>query len=141
MSIRSELETLQSEHGGVLQPEAAVQWAEKNKKSALHHALEWNDKKAGHQFRVWQIRQLISVHIRNDHGIREVVSLSIDRNSDGGGYRELTAVMSTKKLRDILLNDALQELERVRLKYERLTELANVWSAIEQAASRKRKVA
>lgn len=139
MSIRSELELLQEQHGGILQPEVAVAWAEKHRSSALHSALEWNDEKAGHQFRLQQVRQLIIINIRNEEGVREAISLSVDRHQPGGGYRELHTVLASKKLREVLLSDALAELERVRLKYESLSELARVWSAVDQVRDKEQR--
>ena len=113
MTIRDELVTLQ-QRDGVLKPEVAVEWARSHPTSALHSALDWNDTTAAQQYRIWQIRQLIAVHVVNEKGVRQIVSLSIDRVNDGGGYRDLDTVMSSPPLREVLLSDALTELERAR---------------------------
>lgn len=132
MSIRTELEALK-DHDGLVQPERAVHWAKKNPKSELYADLKCDDDEtAAHEWRLWKVRSLISLHIRNEQGVRQFVSLSIDRRRPGGGYRELSDVMASKSMRAILLDDALAELERVRLKYDSLTELAAVWNAVEQ---------
>ena len=138
MTIRDELVTLQ-QRDGVLKPEVAVEWARSHPTSALHSALDWNDTTAAQQYRIWQIRQLIAVHVVNEKGVRQIVSLSIDRVNDGGGYRDLDTVMSSPPLREVLLSDALTDLERARLKYEGLTELARVWSEVRRVKTKQAK--
>lgn len=128
MTIREELTTLQHKFGGVLRAEDGVEWARRNTMSALHAALEWDDGKAGHAYRIWQVRQLIAVHVINEKGQRQMVSLTIDRRE--GGYRDLNTVLDSAPMREVLLADALAELERVKLKYEQLVELASVWEAV-----------
>jgi hypothetical protein len=75
--------------------------------------------------------------------MRETVSLTIDRNHAGGGYRLISDVLATPNMRRVLLQDALDELERVKRKYESLTELAKVWDEAakvrQKQASRRRK--
>jgi len=138
MTIRDELVELQK-HDGILRPESAVMWARKNPKSALHGALEWDDNAAAHQYRIWQVRQLIAVHVVNEEGVRQIVSLSIDRINQGGGYREINSILASPPLREILLADALAELERMRLKYQGLVELAKVWDEVHRARTRVRR--
>jgi hypothetical protein len=125
MTIRSELIELQQQAGGLLQVEAAVEWASENKESALHKSLEWDDEAAGHEWRCHQIRRLIAIHVINDMGQRQLVSLTIDRKD--GGYRDLASVIAAPDLRSVLLGDVLAELERIQRKYEGITELAKVW--------------
>lgn len=131
-AIRNELLALQQQAGGLLQVEPVVAWAKQNPDSALHASLEWDDSKAGHEWRLHQVRRLIAVHIVNVEGVREMVSLTIDRSKPGGGYRGLGAVLSVPNLRSVLLQDALDELEGVRLKYESVSELAQVWEEVER---------
>lgn len=131
MSIRDELLSL--ERDGVLVAEEAVSWAADHPSSDLHKALEWDNKKAGHEYRLEQMRKLIRIHIVNDEGIRQVVSLSIDRTKEGGGYRPLDTVIATPSMRIVLLDDALKELDRLRAKYSMLSELARVWDETEKA--------
>lgn len=130
-AIADELLALKSE-SGVVNPAAAVEWARKNKKSTLHANLEWDNSIAGERWRVSQVRQLIAIHIVDAEGGRRFVSLSIDRKHDGSnGYRSLDDIVARPDLREIMLKDALAELERVQERYKKLTELQPVW---EQAA-------
>lgn len=132
MSIKDELLALKNSEGFIV-CERAVEWAKANPSSELHGALEWNDREAAHQFRLVQVRHLIALHVINDEGKRKMVSLSIDRSREGGGYRDLDDVMPVKSLRDVLLDDAFKELERVKTKYARLQELSAVWAETEKA--------
>lgn len=137
MTIQSELLALKTKDGLII-PEQAVSWAAKNPASKLYQSLEWDDATAGHQFRLWQVRRLVSIYVVNDEGHRSVVSLSVDRTKPGGGYRDLNDVLPVADLRNILLQDALAELERVQQKYERLSELAEVWAAKDRVKTRRR---
>lgn len=143
MSIREELLALQLEAGGVLQVEPTVEWARQHPSSALHKSLEWDNAAAGHEWRCHQIRQLIAIHVVSVIGERQLVSLTIDRKEPGGGYRSLTDVLAVPDLREVLLRDALAELQRVQMRYQTLVELSAVWEAVEKVrreqASRKQK--
>ena len=139
-AIADELLALKSETG-VINPAAAVAWARENKKSTLHANLEWDDGIAGERWRVSQVRQLIAIHIVDAEGGRRFVSLSIDRRHDGSnGYRELGDVIGQPNLREIMLKDALADLERMQERYKKLSELEPVWQqaeAVRKTRSRK----
>lgn len=130
MSIESELLEIKGDNE-LLIVEDVHTWATRHKKSLLAKELEWDDEKAGYQFRLWQIRRLIALHISfEDDGERRMVSLTIDRTKPGGGYRDLDEVLKSKSLHAILLNDALSDLDRLKKKYERLKDLEPVWKAV-----------
>jgi hypothetical protein len=123
---------------GIINPSAAVEWARKNKKSLLHRSLEWDDGIAAERYRIWQVRALISVHIVDAEGSRRFVSLSIDRKHDGSnGYRSLEDIVARPDLREIMLADALADLERIQARYTKLTELAPVWEGAAQVRERR----
>lgn len=124
--ISRELRALQDDDGRI-NAAGAVKWARKHTKSHLHAALEWDDAIAGEQYRIWQVRSLINVHIVDSEGSRQLVSLTIDRRD--GGYRPIEDVLSTPDLRKVMLDDALADLQRLERKYQRLQELAEVWAA------------
>ena len=130
MTIKSELEDLTE--NGILQPEDVVKWAREHIKSELHQSLEWDDSVAGHQYRLWQVRRLIKVHIVNEYHEPQMISLTIDRPNPGGGYRLISDVIASPTYREIAMKDALNELRRIRAKYGYLTELAKIWDAIHQ---------
>jgi len=137
-SIGDELLALQNDEGKI-NPAEAVEWARTNVDSHLHAKLEWDDSVAGERYRIWQVRTLISVHIVDSEGARKFVSLSIDRKE--GGYRPINEVLERIDLREVMLRDALAELERVQRKYQHLQELSEVWAARDKVSRRRRKPA
>jgi hypothetical protein len=128
MSIETELTALKE--GELLIVERVHEWAESHPKSALHGALEWNDRKAAYQHRLWQIRRLIAIHITYEGGERRFISLVVDRSRPAGGYRDLQDVLQDRTLYQIALADALRELERIQARYEHLRGLKPIWSAV-----------
>lgn len=111
----------------------AVDWARRNPESALHGELEWTNRKAADQWRVHQVRQLVALYVVQSGGQREFVSLSVDRKE--GGYRVVDDVMRSVNLREIMLRDALDELQRVERKYRIVQGLERVWEEIAAARS------
>jgi hypothetical protein len=129
MSIESEL--LEIKNGKeLLIAEEVLEWSKAHPDSDLYKRLEWNNSKAGHEYRLWQVRQLIAVHITFKDGERKFVSLSLDRPKEGGGYRDIEEVLRDKSLKDIMMADALNELHRIETKYERLKALKPIWSEV-----------
>lgn len=137
MSVKDELLAIQTAHEGILNPRDVVTWAAKNKRSALYAALEWDDPTAANAHRLWQVRQLIQLHVVTENHEPLMVSLSIDRRD--GGYRSISDVVQVPNLRDIMLEDALSELNRVQAKYQRVTELTNVWKEAETVRQGRRR--
>jgi len=136
-TIGEELLALRSDDGRI-NPADAVVWAKRHTKSRLHSALEWDDAIAGERYRIWQVRALISTYVLDvGTGDRKFVSLSIDRQS--GGYRPLAEVIATPDLREVMVSDALAELERVQKRYERVTELQAVWTEADKVRAARRR--
>jgi len=136
--IGKELLSLKNEDG-IINPAKVVDWARRHTKSNLHANLEWDDGVAAERYRVWQVRALISVHITDSDGGRRFVSLTIDRKHDGSnGYRSMEDVVARPDQREIMLKDALAELERIQNRYKRLTELEPVWQRAEQVRAGRR---
>lgn len=131
--IVDELKRLAAENGGVLQPVAVVESARPST-SPLHSRFEWDNTKAAHEYRLAQARMLIrvSVHVIADDGQEDriFVSLKLDREQDGGGYRTLVDVLSDKDMRKALLAEAIEECQYFERKYKRLTQLAGVIAAM-----------
>lgn len=139
--IREELERLRESNDGSLNPEQVVDFARRNRRSALHAEFEWDDTEAAHQFRLEQARRIIRLNINvletpnGDVTVPMYVSLVSDRRN-GGGYRTLESVISNEELRAQLLQQALDEFQRVRRKYQTLQELRPVFTALDRAARR-----
>src|SRR5262249_15890022 len=122
--VRKELLALKDKDG-LIHAGKAVDWARKHPKSWLHSQLEWDDAVAGEKHRIWQIRELIAVHIVDAAGAGQMVALTIDRGV--GGYRSVADVLKVPDLREVMLSDALNELTRVQNRYQALQELQRVW--------------
>jgi hypothetical protein len=137
-SIKDELTQIYNEHNGRVPPEAVVEFA-RDENTALHAEFEWDDTEAAHQFRLEQARKIIRLNIEvletpnGNVRMPVFVSLVSDRRG-GGGYRALTDVMSNAEMRAQLLQQAIDELQRVRRKYESLRELAPVFAALDRVA-------
>jgi hypothetical protein len=134
--IKSELEAIASEHGGMLRPSDVVAFA-RNPKTALHGRFEWDNDKAGDAYRLYQAREIIRVQVtvtdNNPIPIRAYVSLRDDRKQEDGGYRTMSDVMRTKNLREALLREAYNDMEIFLRKYEAIKQLAGVRRAIVKA--------
>lgn len=126
--ITTELRRIAAEHGGKLFPRDVVD-AARNEESPLHTAFEWDDGAAAEKYRLGQARKIISVAVTvlegHDEPVRAFVSLTPDR-TDNGGYFPVEKVLSEKKLRAQMLNDATAELRIFTTKFRTVQELAAV---------------
>lgn len=131
--IEQELERIRSrDKNGVLYPRKVVA-AARATDNPLHPMFEWNNRKAGDEWRLQQARQIISryhVTITNatTSRVRGYVSLKSDR-AEGGGYRAIGEVISEETMRAELLQNALEELASLEQRYVRLSELKPVFQA------------
>lgn len=128
------LEKIAVKNQGVLLPADVVKAAEV-KTSPLHSCFEWDNSKAAQAHRLWQARQLISVTVEflpnQKEATPKFVSLKFDRPL-GGGYRTMVDVLSDTDLRSSLLQDAKEDMKLFQKKYKKLTELAEVFSAMDK---------
>jgi|SRR5208283_3847686 len=130
--ILKELETLAAENGGLVNPEKWVEFA-KNPATHSHAIFEWDDSVAGHQWRVAQarsyLRVIVTVIPETNETFRTYVSLSTERNPEGG-YRPIAAVLKHKDWSAQLLSDALAEMKAFEAKYLAVKELSGVFAAM-----------
>lgn len=138
-AIGVELRRLAEEHGGELRPDVVVE-AASAVDSPLHDWFEWDDSAAAQQWRLHQARMLIRAVVVYEPNLkgkllpcRVFVSLTPDRVEGGAGYRLTTAVLSDAARRQQLLADALAEMKCFREKYRMLSELADVFVAMDRA--------
>jgi hypothetical protein len=132
-AVYAELEQVSAANGGLLVPRKVVDFAA-DRKTALHDCFEWNNHKAGDEYRLWQARELITVFVtvvgKDEQPVQAFVSLRTDRAKTDGGYRSIVDVMTDKEMRQQLLADALDDAERWQAKYASLTELVPVFQAL-----------
>lgn len=133
--IEEELEMLRDQHGGVVPPEAVVEFA-RDPATALHAKFEWDDEKAAHEHRLNQARFLLRTIVKYEEHVHEPVRVYVSLPSDrkpGGGYRVLAQVMSDEDRRAELMRMALTELCAVKRKYAQLSALNPVFREIDKA--------
>lgn len=134
--LKAELLAIQrASRDKMLHAEHVVSWAKKHPRSALHRQFEWNNSKAASEYRLWQARRLIAINVIADDGAPLLVSLSFDR-INSGGYRDVRDVVSSRELSEIMLRDALADLQRVQEKYQRVRALTTVWTAVKRVRQR-----
>jgi hypothetical protein len=132
-----ELIRIAKKHDGVLRSEDVVK-AAKDPQNALHPCFEWNNRIAGHEYRLMQARHLIRVHVTVLDNAADVgpvnvfVSLTPDRKEPGGGYRIMVNVLEDPDQRAMLLEDAARDFRFWKSKYQHLTELAQIFAAADQ---------
>jgi hypothetical protein len=131
-----ELETIRVRNNGVLKPEQVVEFA-KDPNTALHSWFDWDDTEAARKWRIDQARTIIRVMVAPVDGsknpVRMLVSIMDDRKEPGGGYRSFADTMADPEMRKKMLQTALIEFNGVKKRYEALTELSTVFTAIEEA--------
>lgn len=141
MSIKDELLLIKGD-SELLTAEEVVNWARSHPDSALYKAPEfcgWNEEKAAYEHWLWAARRLIALNIVYEDGERKFVSLSTDRSRPGGGYRDIDDVLRSKTLTEVMLDDALNELARVKSRFEYLKALKPVWSAADKVRGKRAK--
>lgn len=142
------LATLEQAHG-VLRAEDVVT-AATPPESPLHSYFEWDDSTAAQEYRLVQARRLIreAVEYIDIDGSTQLIpiycSLKIDREEDGGGYRNLRDVLAVPAYRDQLLETALDDLRHFQSRYEQFKLLASfkplrgVFRAVDKATNKKK---
>jgi hypothetical protein len=136
--ITAELRRIQESNGGLLRAIDVVREASVVS-SPLHGHFNWDDTEAAHQWRLQQARQLIRVTVETlpydepQYLVRAFTSLTPDRLIEGGGYRATVEVLRTPTERQQMILDCLEELNRLKVKYHILTELAALFKAIDRA--------
>ena len=132
--VGARLEKMRQKHG-VLTPQAVVRDARK-KTSPLHSAFEWDDAVAARGQRLDRARDIIRSVTVTITGVDEDDTKIVRAFLyTGDAYEDLHTVLSTVEKRPALLTAALSELNAVRRRYAALSELAEVFAALDRAAA------
>jgi hypothetical protein len=136
--IKEELEAIAEGNRGILRGIDVIRFAQENQDSTLNSRFQWDDSKAGHQYRLQQARQLIRLHVTvvsdDSPEVKVWVSLSGDRVQEDGGYRRVESVMSNDLQRAALVREALKDANVWRTKWKDLEELRAIFAAIQEAS-------
>lgn len=131
-------ETLErlSEGGGVTSQ--AFLDASRPEDSPTHALFEWNDAAAAEKYRLQQATQTINavqVEIVSSSGekVRQAAFVNVveRRTAKPGTFVQIEVALSNDQMREALLENALRDLNAFSKKYQQLTELAEVFAAIE----------
>lgn len=119
-----------------IDPEEVVAFAA-HPETALHSKFEWDDAKAGHQYRIWQARQMLRVFVTvidpGDGKERSVRMFAVLREKEAGssGYVPTADVLNEPLGRAELVLGLLRRLEGIVQSYP-LPELQPVRRAIDR---------
>jgi hypothetical protein len=98
------------------------------KRSPLHRFLEWDDKKAGNSYRLWQCRKLISLMILNEvEGERAVISFKLNEETKRG-YWTVETIMTDKDLKKAALHQLYKDAISLYQKYQKFNEVFEIIS-------------
>lgn len=104
----------------------------RNKKSELHKCFEWDDSKAAEQYRLSQARQIIRLlvvsPVQEDITPIRIFQISSERNE----YKENSFFVENQDEYRILLDRAKAELQAIKKRYSTLSELEEVFNAIDK---------
>ncbi len=127
--------------GSKLAPEDVVK-AARAKSSPLHYYFEWDDSVAARKHRLAQARELqrsiqvVSVGDGGEVVAPMFVNLREAGTREGSDYELTVSVLSNKEKRARLVKRALDAAEAWQGRYSNLSELADIFKAIEKAKRR-----
>ena len=109
----------------------------KSEDSPLHKLFEWDDTVAANKYRLSQasfyIRILVRTEVEEEKPKTFRAYVNVNPNPQSAGTFENTVTaLSKEETRRIVLNNALKELINFQNKYNTLTELSAVFSAIDK---------
>ena len=136
---QNELVTIYQQHGA-LNPETVVDVA-RDKKNPLHNHFDWKDSEAAHKYRLQQARNLIRVAVTvipelSNEPVKQFVSIKALRGTDKGSYIATADIISDDAKYAMALQDALRDLERVKYRFNYISELQPVWDAIDKGVNK-----
>lgn len=99
----------------------------------LHKCFEWDDAIAAEKHRLYQARQVVC-HLVIRETVRKVnPPIRFFFKPDGSaGYQPAQIIVRNQDSYQALLKSAMRDLEALRVKYHSLTELEQVFDAIEE---------
>jgi len=123
-----------------LTPENLVN-ASRPEDAPLHSEFEWDDKVAAEEFRRTQARQMIcnlSIVIEEEktEPVRAFFSLQNGFRKNTGTYESTIVILGDNEKRKKLFDNAKRDMEAFKNKYQMLTELADVFAAMDAIVTR-----
>ena len=145
-SIRSALLALYEAHDGMLSAKDVVESA-RDPASPIHDEFEWDDDTAADSYRLAQAGMLIrriKLTIIKMHPKTKKITAEVTRQFQANptqpagkererGFDTVEAMLSDPDKRAALLAMVVKEMHSYRRRYAQLSELADVWAAIDAA--------
>ena len=121
---------------GYIKPNAVVEKA-RDTGSVIHGCFEWDNNVAADKYRVGQaqelIRNIVTVHVAEEDESPVTVRAFVNiKGADDRGYKPIRAVIRNTDEYEYLLSAARGDMESFTKKYENLTELRGVVSAMRE---------
>lgn len=135
--VGEELERLEAENGKITK-EMVVD-AARPEDSVMHNIFEWNDSKAAEMWRGQQAKMMLSslhIIVKTQDEKPQQISIRAYSNVKDDDSRIKAEYINTPSAinneRDVLLKNAMRELEEFTRKYRMLTEFADIIAAIDK---------
>lgn len=137
-TAHDEFERIYNKYGELTQK--ALVDESRDKSAVLHECFEWNDAIAAEKYRLEQagdmIRCLVSI-TKPDNEDDPIVVRAFVKTTEH--YEPIRVSLSIEAKYAVLLNDALQDAENFKRKYENFVELKEIIDAIDSVAAKIRK--
>lgn len=130
--VGKEFEKIEKKYGA-LTNENVLKSAE-SEKSPIHNIFEWDDALAAHNYRLQQATKLIcnlTCEVEKDEEIREVRAYFDVSEGKKGTFINVDSAFKNVDTREIVLKRAYAELKAFENKYRELTELSELFNAID----------
>lgn len=111
---------------GLIEPKIVLDVA-RDENNPLHNYFEWDDTKAGEEYRLWQARQLITnVYVITEDDEKVQIFHNINITERDSAYQELPVILSDMDKKTQLIHGALREIEYWQDKYKTISELSGI---------------
>lgn len=135
--VGNAIEGIQNEYGEVTKER--VLEAARPEDSPMHDLFEWNDSVAAEKFRLRQAGQILRCLIvvndeKPDQKCRAFVRIS--NYNESGRFIDVNSAMQAESTRQVILRNALHELELFQQKYSIYSEFAKIFEDIEEAKNK-----
>lgn len=123
--------------GEEVKPVQIVDFARSNPQSELHKCFTWDNDVAAEKYRLYEARHIVAnlkiIYINDEKEEVKTHVRFMQRNetSPNAGFKETVKMISDFDEREKLLNVAIFELKQFERKYKDLTELQDVFDAID----------
>ena len=125
-------EEIKSINGGKATPEEVLDYAEKHPESELYKCFQWDDTKAAREYRLHQARKVIMLLVRVPAEKEKPAIREYQITSQKNTYQPTREFLVNQDEYELLLKRALRELQAFREKYKTLSELEDVFKAIDE---------